>query len=871
MTKAYVISLDDPRATLEVAGGKGASLAQLVTAALPVPDGFHVTTEAYGQYVDENDLQPRILAVLETVDPSRPVALAATSQAIRELFSQAEMPPAIAGTIAQVYAGLAGESPSVAVRSSATAEDLPGLSFAGQQDTYLNVRGAAAVLEAVKRCWASLWTARAIGYREQHHIDQGSVRLAVVVQLLVPAEAAGVLFTANPVTGVREQATISAAWGLGEAVVGGLVTPDTLTVDKATGDVLTRETADKQVMTVLVERGTEEQPVPGELRDAPVLDDEQAGELVRLGVEIERLYECPMDIEWALVDGRFAIVQARPITALPEPEAPAPTDWPLPDPKGQYMRNSIVDLMPDPLSPLFATMGLAAINDAMGRLMEEMFHARADALPEDTLLTINGYAYMSASFTPKQLLILTVKILPAFPRMLREGVPYWREVAHPRYADTVARWKAMSLPDLSVTELLTGIREVVEVSADHLTSLMTSTMGPSAGSETLFTQVYERLIKRPDDPSAPTFLLGLDSIPLQAEKALYDLAQWCRERASLADYLTGIPSEEIARLLQDGQMPLGPDADNWREWRRRFRVYLERYGYSIYTLDFADQLPMDDPTPLLGMLKRFITGQGKSPYERQLGFAETRDAAEAATRARLKGVKRWAFEKTLKWAQSLVPLREDGINEIGLGYPQLRRMLRELGARFVAAGAIATPDEIFWLEAGEVERTVAALEQDRPPSDYQDQVAERKAARKAARRVTPPPKIPPKGKVMGISIDGVVALSADEQTGDTLRGIGTSPGRVTATARVLHGPQDFCQMESGDILVAGITTPAWTPLFAVAAGVVTDVGGPLSHGSIVAREYGIPAVMGTGVATKRIQDGQIITVDGDAGAVILDV
>jgi len=193
-----------------------------------------VTTAAYRRFVDENNLQPRILAALETANPAQPETLQAASRTIRALFDQAQIPPDVAGAVAQAYAALPGKTPAVAVRSSATAEDLPDLSFAGQQETYLNVRGAEAVLDAVKRCWASLWTARAIGYRLQHGIDQSAVSLAVVVQLLVPAETAGILFTANPVNGRRDQVVISASWGLGEAIVGGLVTPDTIIVDKAT-------------------------------------------------------------------------------------------------------------------------------------------------------------------------------------------------------------------------------------------------------------------------------------------------------------------------------------------------------------------------------------------------------------------------------------------------------------------------------------------------------------------------------------------------------------------------------------------------------------------------------------------------------------
>jgi len=873
MTPEYTLPLADPRATLARAGGKGASLARLIAADLPVPDGFHVTTAAYRQFVDQNDLQPHILAALASADPDQPATLETASRTIRELFSQSHVPPAIAGAVARAYAGLAGQHPTVAVRSSATAEDLPGLSFAGQQETYLNVQGADTVIEAVKRCWASLWTARAIGYRMRHDVDQEAVSLAVVVQQLVPAEAAGIMFTANPVTGARDQATISAAWGLGEAVVGGLVTPDALTVDKATSAVLTRETAHKQVMTVRVDGGTQEQPVPEALTDAPVLDDAQAAELAQLGVQIETLYGMPMDVEWALADGAFAIVQARPITALPpeaalpEPELPAPAEWPMPNPKGQYMRASIVDLMPDPLSPLFATMGLSAINHGISAMSEDMFNLPPDTF-SDLMLTINGYAYQQVSFSCSQWLLLLTRMVPAFPRLLRQGVPYWRDVAYPRYTETAARWRDESLPDLSPAQLLSGVHEMLDAFAHHLGALMASTMGPSSGSEVLFTKVYEKVARREGDPAAPAFLMGYDSIPIKGEKALFDLARWCQEREELAAYLAHTPTQEIVARYQ-AEAPAEVPAADWRAWQARFRDYLLRYGYSIYDMDFARPLPMDEPAPLLEMLKLFITGQGTSPYERQGAYAQRREEAVKAARARLKGLKRWAFEKALKWAQSQAPLREDGIAEVGLGYPALRRLLRELGRRFADAGAIGQPDDIFWLEEAEVEALTVALERGETLDSHAESVRERQAVWRARKRATPPPQLPMGKKYMGFDVEAMLSGGEGDLEGNTLKGVATSPGRVTAPARVLHGPEDFDQMQPGDVLVAAITTPAWTPLFAMAAAVVTDVGGPLSHGSIVAREYGIPAVMGTGTATRRIRSGQTVTVDGSEGTVTM--
>jgi pyruvate,water dikinase len=234
------------------------------------------------------------------------------------LFAQHPMPDEVASAIRQAYLRLGGGALPVAVRSSATAEDLPDLSFAGQQETYLNMRGEAQVLDAVKRCWASLWTARAISYRIRNHIAAASVSLAVVVQKLVPADAAGIMFTANPLTGGHDQIMINAAWGLGEAIVGGLVTPDTVVVDKSSGAIVTSEINEKDVMTVRTPTGTQEEPVPADQRRQAVLSPFQAAELARLGVRIEELYGHPMDIEWALSASRFFIVQARPFTSLPQ-------------------------------------------------------------------------------------------------------------------------------------------------------------------------------------------------------------------------------------------------------------------------------------------------------------------------------------------------------------------------------------------------------------------------------------------------------------------------------------------------------------------------------------------------------------------------
>jgi len=864
MTAEYVLPLTDPQATLAIVGGKGASLARLTAAGLPVPGGFHVTTAAYRELVSQNNLQPAILSALEKVDVGQPSTLETASQEIRAQFSKANVPPAVAGAIAHAYAALPGKDPAVAVRSSATAEDLPEASFAGQQDTFLNVIGPEGVLEATKDCCASLWTARAIGYRMKHRIDQSTVQLAVVVQLLVPAEVAGILFTADPMTGDRDQAVITAAWGLGESIVGGMVTPDSYWVSKVTGDVVKREIADKQVMTVRFDGGTRQEPVPDDLRPAPTLDDGKAAELVRLGVRIEQLYGRPMDIEWALSDGALAIVQARPITTL----ADKPIEWKRPDPKGVYMRGSVIDLMPDPLSPLFATLGIETLKRQMIPMGRRLTRSEP-VLSDDYYTTINYYAYANTTMPGKMVWWVLTRLLPSFPRMLRIAVPLWRDELLPEYQASVDRLPGKPPADMSTAELWREAQTLTDAIMKYVSTLLFATMGASAGSEMLLTNVYNRVAKREGDPPAPVLVMGWNSIPVQAEKSLYDLARWCGERAEMAGYLLQLPSRRLSEQLAAEQTPAGVDPQHWMELRRRFNRHLERFGYIVFQLDFAEALPLDDPTPMLETVKMYLRGEGANPHERQKAAEERRLRTSAEVLERLRGLKRWAFHTALAWGQSMAEAREDALSQIGFGYPKLRERFRELGRRLADLGVIQQADDIYYLEQAEVDSCVGEMNHDQAPGALSDLVAERKTFLERAAQVTPPPMIPVKKRVMGIKTDVFVAASEEAQTGNTLKGVPTSAGRVTAPACVLRGPEDFDQMRSGSVLVAGATTPAWTPLFVMASAVVTDIGGPLSHGSIVAREYGIPAVMGTGVATRRIRTGQIVTVDGSAGTVTL--
>ncbi len=876
---ALILPLDAANATLELVGGKGASLARMLAAGLPVPPGFHITTAAYRRFVSENKLQERILAAASAVSIDDPATLEEAAQQIEQIFTNSVMPDDIAETICRAYSELGasvrkdGDELAVAVRSSATAEDLPEMSFAGQQETYLNVHGSTRVLEAVKRCWASLWTARAIGYRAQHEIASTDVSLAVVVQELVAADASGILFTANPLTGTRNQEMINAAWGLGEAIVGGQVTPDTLVVDKANGTIITQQIAEKQVMTVRTPTGTQEEPVPAEKRTVATLTPEQAAELAHLGAHIEQLYARPMDIEWTIKDGHFFVVQARPITALPESaNIPLTTiEWKLPQPRGRYMRGSVLELLPDPLSPLFATLGLPTWSKSTAEFASNM--GMPGIFTDNILTTINGYGYCDLTFTFMQ----TVRLILAMPgiliihlpRLLRTSQLRWQE-ARSQYKERVRRWQATDLAATSALDLLNGARAITTEAASYYLSVQTGILPAAYMSESLFTLVYDKFLKQQNAPTALTFVLGYDSAPIQAEKSLYELAQWAREQNGLSALLTGMSSNDFTAAYQSEQVA-DVDKKIWSEFRERFAAHLARFGHTIYDLDFVQALPADNPAALLETLKFFLSGEAADPYKRQETSTAAREQAVQTTLRKLHGVRRLLFRRLLAWAQRFAPLREDALADVGLGWPVLRQMLHEIGQRLSMASVIDIPDDVFWLTLDDVQDAATALDTEQTPVNYHTVVAERRMIWESQRAVTPPASLPIKGgaRFLGIDFTPVLPARTDQQAGDIIKGIGASPGRVVGLARIISSPGEFDQMKRGDILVAKITTPAWTPLFALASGIVTDVGGPLSHSSIVAREYHIPAVLGTGVATERLHSGQSVTVDGTAGTVTI--
>jgi pyruvate,water dikinase len=319
----------------------------------------------------------------------------------------------------------------------------------------------------------------------------------------------------------------------------------------------------------------------------------------------------------------------------------------------------------------------------------------------------------------------------------------------------------------------------------------------------------------------------------------------------------------VAALGADSTPDAIPAAD-WSEFKLRFEKHLDEFGHTSYEFDFMNPTPAETPELILDAVKMYVEGKGSDPYARQREVIENREQTVRKIRSRFKLIpKRW-FDKALQWAMNTGPAREDSLADMGMGHTTIRHLLGELGKRFVANGALENAEDIYWLVEDEVDELASLLERNEKLPDCSSKAYARKAEWRVRMRLAPPPMLPEKSRWAKLVPGG-----KGEVSGNVIKGLGASAGKVTATARLLFSPEDFGRMKPGDVLVAVTTTPAWTPLFTMASAIVTDIGGPLSHSSIVAREYGIPAVLATGGATRRIRDGQTVTVDGSAGTVTL--
>jgi len=928
--------IDAKDVSLEMVGGKGKSLARMASAGMPVPEGFYLTTAAYKDFVEKNDLQKTIINLAKPEIIGRTLSFESAAKRIQELIKEAEMLNEIENQVRQAYGLLDGQDPPVAVRSSANAEDLPDLSFAGQQDTYLNVRGDEALIKAIRDCWASLWTPRAISYRHQMGIEQDVVAMAVVVQIMVPSDVSGILFTANPVNGERSEFIINSSFGLGEAVVGGQVTPDTYVVDRKTKNVKERIIGPKaQKIVYRGNQGTELQDVSEKERNKSSLSEELLKELSSTALEVENLFNgVPQDIEWAISDEKLWMLQSRPITNLPP--QPIEVIWEPTPPARILARRQIVENIPDPCSPLFdelyLTEGLES--PAKGQKRKSFFVGAGPMF-----VTVNGYAYQRFDFPQvvdiqneidkaeteeeKEKVIsriwqqwddlyakmrdksdsameqhdlelflseLSSEDLKAFNEWAKETD--FKDLAHdvtmpnsrnPTYTafnktqtneNQIKGWKEKAMPDLLATveewqkfdyktaldeELLRGIIELATAGGRYWSSNASHTFGVAKSTDDQL-QAFLRETLPDHNFISGHFLSGFKSKTLEANEDMYKIAKLIQADNELFELMVTTPPKQMMNALQNHPNS-GPVV-------KAIEEYLEIYGHLGYSLDFVEPLPIEDPSGLLISLKTMITAKDYNPNKHQIDAAGKREQAMQKIEPLLDGLQYWQFRYRHWFTHRFYFIREEVMFYLTSGWPTLRLLARELGMRLVDIGSINIPDDVFYLDTEELTRAINARKENSAIKEYKQLTAERRELREARKRLHPPGTIPE----IASNNPGVAFKETqvkNDPNSDILKGIPVSPGTVTSPASLIKSPAEFEKMQPDSILVCPMTNPAWTPLFAHATGLVTDMGGILGHGSIVAREYGIPAVVGTGTSTQRTKHGQTIKVDGDAGTVEL--
>ncbi len=877
------------RTLLPIVGGKGANLGELTGGGLPVPPGFCITTAAYKLVASEAGLD-----VMLDEKAGSPADDASLAEAARTCLLAAAMPANVASAIGGAYRVLgSGEPIPVAVRSSATAEDLPFASFAGQQDTYLNVVGIEAVLEAVRNCWASLWTDRAVSYRARLGIDQRSVQLAVVVQRQIEAEVAGVLFTANPLTGKRRQAVIDANPGLGEAVVSGATNPDHFVVNTGSGEIVECQPGDKRVVIQATAGGGTQRIETSDGSNEACLSDEQIRALAELGARVEAHYRAPQDIEWAIdASGQLWLLQARPITTL----YPLPTNAPdTDDVLRVYFSLNVFQGVYRPFTP----MGISAV-----RLVGGAFATNFGLPPRDLL---SGPPIMvDAGF--RIFLDVTIPLRTSFGRTLliqgarvgeaRSAGLFEQLTNDPRLSVIyTSRWpfvrallsfaektraplnllEALTRPKAAVARVEQVRKQVQELGTDFakdsagdrlktmeqfFAGKMSSVIGAvvplllgGIGSYALAGRLLKDLAT-PDEmqivlralPHNPTTEMDLE---------LWALAQRMQADPQVAQRLREMPPEQLAQVYHAGTLPSA--------LQRELEGFLHVYGHrGVAEIDLGLPRWSEDPTHILGVLANYL--QLKNPdlapdvqFRRGAQEAEAM-VAELIRRARRKGWLRGQLVRFfLKRVRILAGLREMPKFCLVLILAQMRETLWSVGKELAEAGQLETAEDIFFITLQEAHTALAG-------EDMRQVVRERRAGYDFEMRRRQVPRV--------LLSDGTepTPASSDASAAESqnmLRGAPASPGRITAQARVILDPTG-ARLEPGEILVAPSTDPGWTPLFLTSAGLVMEMGGMMSHGAVVAREYGIPAVVGVADAIAHITTGQRITVDGSAGTITLE-
>jgi rifampicin phosphotransferase len=840
-------------------GGKGAQLGELSRIdGVHVPAGFCVTTDAFRRIMAEAPSIDDRLDRLARVNPDDPEAIRTLSAEIRRILEGITIPDDLSAAITRSLARL-GKRAAYAVRSSATAEDLPRASFAGQHDTYLNVVGPAAILEHISRCWASLFTERAVIYRLRNGFDHRKVYMAVVVQQMVVPQAAGILFTADPVTSNRKVISVEASFGLGEALVSGRVNADVFKVRD--GEVVAKVIATKQ-LAIRASRtgGTHEEPIAPQWQHRPALTDAQVVRLAQLGRRIEAHFGRPQDIEWCRTDDDFQIVQSRPITTL----------FPIPatDDGGNHVFVSVGhgQMMTDAMKPLGISMwqltALPPMYEAGGRLFVDVTQRLASPRSRASLLEVMGRG--DPLMRDALETVLERDFIPLLPDEGQVSAPAGG-AQPPIETDPAIVTELIGRTQESVDALkrnirtksgsalldfiLADIQELRRILFDRTShqvfmSAMEATWWLNEHLEAWLGEKNAADILTQSVPHNVTSEMGL---------ALLDVADVIRPHPEVVAFLHRVEDEGFLNELP--KLPGGPEA------RDAIQRFLDKYGMRcVGEIDITRPRWSERPTTLvpviLGNVKNFEPGAGERRFEQGRLEAWTREQ-ELLKRLRALPDGAQKAEETkrkIDRVRTFIGYREYPKYGMVSRYFVYKQALLEEAGRLVQTHVLRDKEDISYLTFQELHEVVRTNEMD-------DQlISQRKHAFRSYQALTPPRVLTSEGEVIAGT------YRRDDVPAGALVGLPVSAGTIDGRARVIL---DIAQadLEAGDILVTAYTDPSWTPLFVAVTGLVTEVGGLMTHGAVIAREYGLPAVVGVEHATQLIRDGQRIRVHGTEGYV----
>ncbi|BFH14002.1 phosphoenolpyruvate synthase [Paenibacillus melissococcoides] len=851
---------------LLLVGGKGLNLGELSKIqGIQVPEGFCVTTVGYQKAIEQNETYHALLDRLTMLKVEDRDQIGEISRKIRQTIMEAEIPSDVVKAVAH-YLSQFGDEHAYAVRSSATAEDLPHASFAGQQDTYLNIIGKEAILQHISKCWASLFTDRAVIYRMQNVFDHSQVYLSVIVQRMVFPQASGILFTPDPITYNRKLLSIDASFGLGEALVSGLVSADCYKVQE--GKIVDKRIATKKLAIYgRKEGGTETQQIDPDQQKTQTLTEQQILQLARMGRQIEAYFGCPQDIEWCLVDDTFYIVQTRPITTL----------YPVPEANDQenhvYVSVGHQQMMTDPMKPLGLSFYLlttpAPMRKAGGRLFVDITHNLASPVSRENLLDTLG---QSDPLIKDALMTIIergdfIKSLPndkeeLSPSKSKKGMSsagFQAQIDNdPTIVTDLIKRSQTSIEELkqniqtkSGSDLFDFILEDIQQLKQILFD--PQSLGVIMAAMDASTWINEKMNKWLGEKNvADTLSQSVpNNITSEMGLALLDVADVIRPYPEVIDYLQHVKDDNFLDELVK--------FDGGQETQDAIYDYLSKYGMRCTgEIDITKTRWSEKPTTLVPMIlsniKNFEPNASNRKFEqgRQEALKKEQELLDRLKQLPDGEQKAQETKRMIDLIRNFIGYREYPKYGMVNRYFVYKQALLKEAEQLVQANVIHEKEDIYYLTLEELHEVVRTNK-----LDYQI-ISKRKDEYKLYEKLTPPRVITSDGEII------VGEYKRENLPAEAIVGLPVSSGVIEGRARVILNMED-ADLEDGDILVTSFTDPSWTPLFVSIKGLVTEVGGLMTHGAVIAREYGLPAVVGVENATKLIKDGQRIRVHGTEG------